>query len=131
MTESKYEPYREEILSGKFTAKEIAEMIGHGCKKTHIYAAKRRFLNLDKCLESTQKWRRNHQKEANKHNYRAKHSQYAPNNRANWTGAEDKKVMDKSLLAKDVAKKLGRTMGAIYSRRVFLNEQRRKKQQGL
>lgn len=124
MAESKYDPYREEILSGKVTAKEIATKIGGSCKKTHVYAAKRRFLNPDKCLDSTRKWRKKNRANANKRNrdYRAKYSRQASNNRTNWTDAEDEKVMNKNLLAKDLTKELGRTIGAIYSRRVLLNK---------
>lgn len=127
MTKSKYDPYREEILSGKITAKEIAKKIGAGCKETHIYAAKRRYSNPDGCKNSLRNWRKKHREKANERNrqYRAQYSQCAHNKRARWTEKDDLKVLQKDRLAKELAKELGRTIIAIYSRRVFLNKQRK------
>ncbi|MEN8252045.1 MAG: hypothetical protein ABFQ53_00475 [Patescibacteria group bacterium] len=125
---SKYEPFREEILSGEISARIIAQKIGNGCKATHVLAAKRRFKNPGKCKKILQNWRKNNREEVNERNrkYVAKHSQHKRNKGKRWTQKEDELVLS-SELAKNIAKKLERTIKAIYSRRTFLKKVRKVK----
>ena len=126
MVKSKYDPYKNIICSGELTAKELTKIIGDGCTTTQVYAARQRFLRPAKYLDSTRKWRKNHRSAANKQNreYRSKHSKNCHNNRVRWAQWEDELVLSEKYLAKDLAEKLGRTIIAIYSRRVFLNRKK-------
>jgi len=116
--------YQKMILSGEISPKKIAELIGNNCTADHIRSVKQRLLRPEKCKKHKDRWRKNNSNKIreSRKKYRNPSREFAVNKGNQYTLSEDLIILSKEKTTAKIAKSLGRSIDAIYRRRVRLHK---------
>ena len=117
MRESKYAPYKEKILSGEVSDRELAKIIGVSPEAVRM--ARIKLQSPDKYCYANRKWRLKNSQKENAYNraYRAKSKKQAENFGEEWTDHQKFLVLTSHLKGLELAVEIGRTLDAIYIKR--------------
>jgi len=128
VTRSKYDPYRDIIVSGEIPSKKIAELIGNGCTSSAVRAARRRFLKPDEYKRVNAQWRKKNRTYENdvSRKARAETCKFATNNKVDYTEHENHLILHSTHTTQELAKQLGRSVDAIYQHQCRLRKKPQK-----
>ncbi len=125
MSKSKYLPYKDLIISGELSSRDIAQMIGDGCTACSVRSARRRFLKPKIHYTSVKTWRKKNPQRARKiyNDYIAQSHEFAVNNRAPWSTPDEEFALSTEYTGMEIAHALGRSLSAVYRKRNLLRKQ--------
>ena len=100
-------------------------MIGDGCTAGSVRCARRRFLKPEIHRKSLKKWRKNNPQKTREiyNDYVAQSREFAVNNRAPWSPADEEFALSTEHTGMEIAYTLGRSLSAVYRKRNLLRNQ--------
>lgn len=122
MIESKYDHFKEQIISREIPDTVLAEMIG--CSISAISSARFRFLNPQRCASYQKQWRKEHPKKV-RDQIRKYHKQFRDNDEnkgAFWTITDNKLILEGRFSDRELSEKLQRPVSAIQRQRCTLKK---------